>query len=127
MTKKTLVLGASLKPIRYSNIAIKMLRDYNHEVVAIGLLKGTVKDVEILTASNFEELLNLNIKDVHTITLYLNATRQVAYYDYIISLNPNRVIFNPGTENREFMDILEKNNIKYELACNLVLLRTNQF
>jgi len=127
MSKKTLVIGASLKQIRYSNIAIKMLRDYNHEVVAIGLRKGNVLDVEILKASNYNELLKLSIDDIHTVTLYLNAKRQVGYYDYIISLNPKRVIFNPGTENMEFMEILEKNNIEYEVACNLVLLRINQY
>ena len=122
MSKKTLVLGASLKSIRYSNIAINMLLDYQHKVVAIGLRKGNIRDVEIITSiSDFIE------KDIETVTLYLNASRQVAYYDFIIKLKPNRVIFNPGTENWEFMDLLEKNNIDYEVACTLVLLRTSQY
>ena len=122
MSKKTLVLGASLKPIRYSNIAINMLLDYQHEVVAIGLRKGSVRDVTIITdISNFTE------SNIDTVTLYLNASRQASYYDFIIKLKPNRVIFNPGTENWEFMDLLEKNRINYEVACNLVLLRTGQY
>ena len=122
MSKKTLVLGASLKSIRYSNIAINMLLDYNHKVVAIGLRKGIIRGVEIMTnISDFTE------KDIDTVTLYLNASRQVVYYDFIIKLKPNRVIFNPGTENWEFMDLLEKNNIDYDVACTLVLLRTGQY
>jgi len=122
MSKKTLVLGASLKPIRYSNMAINMLLDYGHKVVAIGLRKGNIREVEIITA--ISEFTDTNID---TVTLYLNASRQVAYYDFIIGINPKRVIFNPGTENSEFMNLLEKNNINYEVACNLVLLRTGQF
>jgi len=122
MSKKTLVLGASLKSVRYSNMAINMLLDYGHEVVAIGLRKGKIREVEIMTA--VAEFTDTNID---TVTLYLNASRQVAYYDFIINLKPNSVIFNPGTENSEFMNLLEKNNINYEVACNLVLLRTGQF
>ena len=122
MSKKTLVLGASLKSIRYSNIAINMLLDYKHKVVAIGLRKGIIRGVEIITnISDFTE------KEIDTVTLYLNASRQVVYYDFIIKLKPNRVIFNPGTENWEFMDLLEKNNIDYDVACTLVLLRTGQY
>jgi len=122
MSKKTLVIGASLKSIRYSNIAINMLLDYEHEVVAIGLRKGEIRGVNIITnITNFKETV------IDTVTLYLNASRQVAYYDFIVELKPKRIIFNPGTENWEFMDLLEKNGIDYEVACNLVLLRTGQY
>ncbi|WP_296381968.1 CoA-binding protein [Winogradskyella sp.] len=120
MIKKTLVLGASLKPERYSNIAINRLKSYNHEVKAFGLRKGEVKSVNIDT-----ELLQYDAID--TVTLYLNPKRQEVYYDYIIGLKPNRVIFNPGTENPEFYKLLNENNIEYEAACTLVLLATNQY
>lgn len=126
MSKKTLVLGASLKEIRYSNMAINKLVTNNHEVIAIGLKKGTVAGIEILTSKN-DELQSLNVTDIHTVTLYLNSKRQEPYYEFIISLNPKRVIFNPGTENLDFMRLLDKNRIKYEVACNLVLLSTNQY
>lgn len=120
MNKKTLVFGASLKTERYSNIAIHKLRTYNNEVVAFGLKTGEVSGVTIDT-----EL--LPYKAIDTVTLYLNPKRQEAYYDYIIGLNPKRVIFNPGTENPEFYDLLKQNNIDFEAACTLVLLGTNQY
>ena len=120
MTKKTLVLGASLKPERYSNIAIQRLKTYNHEVKAFGLRKGDVSGVVIDT-----EL--LEYESIDTVTLYLNPKRQEAYYDYIIGLKPNRVIFNPGTENPTFYKLLDKNDIEYEAACTLVLLGTGQY
>ncbi|HBR55721.1 MAG TPA: CoA-binding protein [Flavobacteriaceae bacterium] len=118
--KKTLVLGASLKPNRYSNLAINRLVTYNHPVVAIGLRKGEVAGVEISTEK-------VPYKNVDTVTLYLNPSRQQEYYEYIISLQPQRVIFNPGTENPEFYELLRNKNIQVEVACTLVLLGTNQY
>lgn len=120
MKKKTLVLGASLKTERYSNIAINRLVKYGHEVKALGLRKGEVAGVEIDTE-------RLNYEDIDTVTLYLNPKRQTEYYDYIVGLKPNRVIFNPGTENPDFYKLLSENNIEYEIACTLVLLGTNQY
>lgn len=120
MKKKTLVMGASLKPERYSNIAINRLKNYNHDVKAFGLKAGVVNSVTIDT-----DLLPYDAID--TITLYLNPKRQKAYYDYIISLKPNRVIFNPGTENLDFYEVLNENDIEYEIACTLVLLSTAQY
>ncbi|EPR72038.1 hypothetical protein ADIWIN_2877 [Winogradskyella psychrotolerans RS-3] len=120
MKKTTLVIGASLKPERYSNIAIKRLRRYNHEVKAFGLKTGKVEDVSIDT-----EL--MPYKGIDTVTLYLNPQRQKPYYDYIIGLKPKRIIFNPGTENPEFYNVLEQHNIDYEVACTLVLLSTGQY
>lgn len=120
MNKKTLVIGASLKTQRYSNIAINKLVRYKHNVVAIGLKKGTVAGVEIDT--DLEPYQNID-----TVTLYLNPKRQEDYYNYILSLKPKRVIFNPGTENPEFYNLLEENNIAFEVACTLVLLSTNQY
>jgi len=118
--KKTLVIGASLKNERYSNKAIKKLREYKHPVKAIGLREGTVLDVAI-------DKEKLDYKDIDTVTLYLNAKRQFDYYDYVVSLNPKRVIFNPGTENIEFYELLEENKIAYEASCTLVLLSTGQY
>jgi len=120
MTKKTLVLGASLKPNRYSNIALRKLVHYNHEVVALGLRKGEEAGVTIDTELK-------KYKAIDTITLYLNPKRQEDYYNYIVSLNPKRVIFNPGTENLALYVILKDNNIEFEIACTLVLLSSNQY
>lgn len=120
MNKKTLVLGASLKPNRYSNLAIKRLVEKGYKVVAVGLRAGEVDGVKI-------EIGKPLFEEIDTITLYINPKRQLAYYDYILSLHPKRVIFNPGTENEEFIELLEKNSIKAEVACTLVLLSTNQY
>lgn len=120
MNKKTLVLGASLKPNRYSNYAIQRLVANEYEVVAVGMQRGIVSGIEIIT-----EL--LPYKNIHTITLYLNPKRQKDYYNYIVTLNPKRVIFNPGTENPELYKVLKENDIDFESACTLVLLSTNQY
>lgn len=119
-SKKTLVIGASTNPNRYSNIAIKRLRDKQVETIALGLKKGKVLDVVI----DDEKIV---YKDIDTVTLYLNPKRQEEYYMYIIGLKPTRVIFNPGTENMDFVKLLKENNIESEVACTLVLLSTNQY
>ena len=120
MKNITLVIGASLNPNRYANIAIKRLRDKQVSVVALGLRRGKVLDVVIDDEK-------LPYKNIVTVTLYLNPKRQVAYYNYIIGLKPRRVIFNPGTENMEFVKMLQDHNIASEIACTLVLLSTNQY
>lgn len=120
MYKKTLVLGASLKKERYSNIAIHKLRAKNIPVVALGTRKGVVGDVTIDTERK-------DYKGIDTITLYLNPKRQKEYYDYIVDLKPNRVIFNPGTENFELINLLKEKGIFSEVACTLVLLSINQY
>lgn len=119
-SKKTLVLGASTNPDRYSFLAVNKLRAHDHEVVAIGKRPGIVKDVTIVTN-------NMDLKDVDTITLYLNPENQKDYYDYILALKPRRIIFNPGTENPELEEMASAKGIKVQEACTLVLLSTNQF
>ena len=116
----TLVFGASLKPYRYSNLAIRRLREYNIDTVAFGLRAGDVAGVQIKT--NLDELPNVDI-----VTLYLGAQRQKEYYEQIIALQPKKVIFNPGTENEAFYTLLKQHNIHVEVACTLVLLATGQY
>ncbi|MBS1759194.1 MAG: CoA-binding protein [Bacteroidetes bacterium] len=118
--KKTLVIGASENPDRYSYMAIEKLRKYAHPVVAIGRKKGKVKDVSFDTHKEMFE-------DIDTITLYLNPKNQQEYYDYILSLKPKRIIFNPGTENSELEKIVAAQNINTIEACTLVLLSTGQY
>lgn len=120
MNFKTLVLGASLKEDRYSNRAIKSLVSHDVETVAFGFRKGIVAEVEIETE-------RVAFENLHSITLYLNPKRQEEYYDFILSLKPKRVIFNPGTENYEFMEILKENKISYEVACTLVMLSIGNY
>lgn len=118
--KKTLVLGASTRPERYAYKAINMLTQKGHTVLAIGQNTGEVAGVKIYTKA-------IPVKNIDTVTLYLNPGRQRDYYNYIIEAQPKRVVFNPGTENPELYQLLELNNIKVEVACTLVLLATNQY
>lgn len=118
--KKTLVLGASAKPEKYAFKAITMLVEKGHSVLGIGQNTGEVAGIKIYTKA-------IPLSKVNTVTLYLNALRQRDYYNYIIEAKPKRVIFNPGTENPEFYQLLELNKIKAEIACTLVLLATNQY
>ena len=120
MKKKTLVFGASLNPSRYSNFAIHRLVNHGHDVVAFGLKTGNINGVEV-------DVDLKEYKGIDTVTLYLNPARQKDYYTYIIGLKPQRVIFNPGTENPEFYKLLEANGIEAEVACTLVLLGTGQY
>lgn len=118
--KKTVVLGATSKPEKYACKAIQMLVDKGHSVLAIGQNAGEVAGVKIRTKT-------IPLTNVDTVTLYLNPIRQREYYNYIIESHPKRVVFNPGTENPEFYQLLELNGIKAEVACTLVLLATNQY
>ncbi len=118
--KKTLVIGASENPERYSNKAIHMLRAHHHPVVAIGNRKGQVADVAFgKEMDTFEQ--------VDTITLYINPKRQPQYYNYFLSLQPKRIIFNPGTENPELAALAGTQGIEIQEACTLVLLTTGQY
>ena len=118
--KKTLVIGASENPDRYSNKAIKALLSHNHEVIALGLKKGTVEGVVFHTEK-------IQFENIDTVTMYVGPQNQPEYYSYIIGLNPLRVIFNPGTENPTFIAQLQAAGIYTEIACTLVLLATGQY
>jgi predicted CoA-binding protein len=118
--KKTVVLGASDNPSRYSYLAVEKLGRYGHPVVAIGKKEGTVGNTQVITARPDE-------KDVDTVTLYLNPQLQKQYYDYILSLHPKRIIFNPGTENPELEELAAANQIQPIEACTLVMLGTGQY
>lgn len=118
--KKTLVLGASANPARYSYLAMQRLREHDHPVKAIGLNKAIVEDVQIETAATPND-------DIDTVTLYLNPANQKQYYDYILSLKPRRIIFNPGAENEELAKLANEQGIKTLEACTLVMLGTNQY
>ncbi len=120
MNKRTLVFGASKKRYRYSNIAVRKLNSLGYPVEAFGLKPGKISGININT-----EL--VPYKEIDTITIYLKPTIQKEYYNYLIALKPKRVIFNPGTVNREFFSELRKNNIDFEVACTLTLLATNQY
>lgn len=118
--KKTLVLGASENPSRYSYLAVRKLTSHQHPVVAIGKKKGKVGDVAIETD-------HLPLEDIDTVTLYLNPRNQQEYYDYILSLQPARIIFNPGTENEELEQMAKENGIETVEGCTLVMLSIGNY
>ena len=120
--KKTVVIGASPDTSRYSNLASHMLNNAGYEFVPVGIKKGEILGKAILNLKEKPE-----IEDVHTVTIYLNSANQKEWYDYILSLNPKRLIFNPGTENPELGKLAENLEIEVEYACNLVLIQTGQF
>ena len=118
--KKTLIIGASENPERYAFKAANMLVKHGHEIIPVGLKTGKVAGTTIQTGQPLEE-------GVDTVTLYLGPSHQEAIYNYVLKLKPKRVIFNPGTENDEFMDLLEEKGIEPVEACTLVLLSTHQY
>jgi predicted CoA-binding protein len=118
--KNTLVFGASLKPSRYSNLAVNRLVSKGVPTQAFGLKAGEVAGVHLKTNP-------ADFHDIHTISLYIGPANQPQYYDTLIGLHPKRVIFNPGTENPEFYALLRKAGIAVEEACTLVLLATGQY
>ena len=115
-----MVLIASDKPHRYSNLALNKLMDHQVPVVAIGRRESEVRGLTFLTGQP-------HFDDIHTLTLYLNPVNQLPFYDYILNIKPKRVIFNPGTENRELQGMLDEHSISWEESCTLVLLSTDQF
>ena len=114
--KKTVVLGATTNPARAAYEAVHRMVRQGVEVVPIGVRKGEVAGIAIIHGQP-------PVEDVHTVTLYLNPMRQQPYYDYILEkLQPERLIFNPGTENPEFARRARARGIEVDMACTLVML-----
>ena len=118
--KKTLVLGATTNPARYAFLAVTKLAQYGHEVVPVGIRQGEVAGIPIRNGKP-------SVEDINTVTLYLGPARQPEYYDYIMSLHPKRIIFNPGTENPELEAMAEAQGIETVEGCTLVMLSIGAF
>ncbi len=122
MSKKTVIIGATDNPSRYAYLAASMLTQYDNEIVPLGIKTGEVFGNPILDIKQKPK-----IDNVDTVTLYIGPQRQPEWYDYILGLNPKRIIFNPGTENDEFEKMAEDKGIEALQACTLVMLRSRQF
>ena len=116
----TLVIGASPKPDRYSNLAVRRLREKGIDVVAIGRRAGTIADVGI------QEGIPSDIT-IDTVTIYLNERNQQEWEATLIALAPKRIIFNPGAENPRLASAAEGKGIEVLEACTLVMLATGQY
>jgi len=120
LEKKTLVIGASENPERYAYKAVKMLVQHNYPVVAVGLRPGKIDEVEIFKGKP-------HFDDIHTVTLYVSALNQEFYIDYILELNPQRIIFNPGTQNEKLERLVKQNGIEVVDGCTLVMLSLKNY
>ena len=119
--KKTLVIGAAPNPERYAYKAAKMLASHHHEAVLYGMKKGDIDGNVIL--NEWPE----KIDDLDTVTLYIGPDKQPNMIDKILALNPKRIIFNPGTENPDFVKRARDKGVETDYACTLVLLNTGQY
>jgi predicted CoA-binding protein len=119
-TSVTMVLGASTNPERYSYMATVMLLEKGHAVYPYGIKKGMIQSLPIVQDWP-------KTGSIATLTLYLGPTAQVEYYDQIIALKPDRIIFNPGTENPRLVELAHAANISTIEACTLVMLTTGQY
>lgn len=117
MSKKTVIIGATTNPSRYAYFAADRLTKAGHKIVPVGIKKGKVFGEEILDIKQSPK-----IENIDTITLYLGPQHQPEYYNYLIDLNPKRIIFNPGTENPELVKLANDVGIETEYACTLVML-----
>ena len=118
--KKTVVIGASANPDRYSNMAVRKLKSYGHEVIAVGLREGDIDGIKIHADKPA-------IENVDTVTMYVGERNQPPLYDYIFSLHPKRIIFNPGAENPELKEMASEKGIEVTEACTLVMLSIGNF
>jgi len=118
--KKTVVIGASDKADRYSNKATLSLQKHGHEVIPVGVKEGEINGIKIIKGKPA-------IENVDTVTLYVGPQNQPELYDYVLSLKPKRVIFNPGTENEQFEEMLKEKNIEPIEACTLVMLSIGNY
>lgn len=122
MSKKTVVIGATPNPSRYAYLASNMLKEYDHEIVPVGIKTGEVAGEQIVDMREKPAF-----TDVDTVTLYIGTQNQSEWYDYILSLNPKRIIFNPGTENTEFVNMARQKGIQTVYGCTLVMLRAGTY
>ena len=120
--KFTAIIGATPNTARYAFIAAEMLTEYGNSIVPLGIKKGEVLGNPIQDIRTSPQ-----IADIHTVTLYVGPAKQPDYYDYLLSLKPERLIFNPGTENQEFFDLAQARGIEAINACTVVMLRLGMF
>jgi predicted CoA-binding protein len=118
--KKTVVLGATENPDRYAYRAAHSLARHGHPIELVGQKEGKVAGATIHTDQPA-------LGEVHTVTLYVGTRNLPPLYDYILSLRPKRIIFNPGTENNELQQRAEAQGVETVYGCTLVMLATDQY
>ncbi|MEJ2589797.1 MAG: CoA-binding protein [Candidatus Thiodiazotropha sp.] len=119
--RHVVVLGASSKPLRYSNQAVRLLLEKGYRVTPVH------PRLEIIEGLPVAPGLQAVQQPVDTLTLYVGPERLKPLIDDVLLLKPKRVIFNPGTESTELKSRLEHAGIHWLEACTLVLLRIGTF
>jgi predicted CoA-binding protein len=115
------VLGASPKPTRYSNMAVRQLQAKGYRVIPVHPRAEAIGDLAVVHSLG-------DIKEkVQTLTLYLGPLHSRGQLDGMLALAPRRVIFNPGTESPQLTARLEAAGIECLQACTLVMLRSGLF
>lgn len=120
--QKTVIVGSTPKQYKYAYTAAERLKSAGHPFIPVGIQEGEVLGEPILLIHDQPK-----IEHVHTITLYIQGKRQKDWYAYLLSLAPKRIIFNPGAENQEFKELAEKEGVKCEEACTLVMLSIGNY
>ena len=115
------VLGASPKPTRYSNMAVRQLLAKGYRVIPVHPKAEAIGDLPVV-----HSLADIGEK-VQTLTLYLGPLHSRGQLADILALAPKRVIFNPGTESPQLTARLETAGIECLHACTLVMLRSGLF
>ena len=115
------VLGASPKPERYSNQAIRLLASFDYRPIPVN---PAYDEIEGLTC--FPDLSAVG-KPVHTVTVYLGPARSTPLIDEILAANPLRIIMNPGAENEELAAAASGAGIEVVEGCTLVMLKAGLF
>ena len=121
MAQTVAVLGASHKPERYSNQAVRMLKEHGHSVIPVTPGRTVIEELPVVPS------LDAIDQKIDTLTLYVGPERSAQMQDAILALKPGRVILNPGTESPDLEKALTEAGIPWEHACTLVMLRTGQF
>lgn len=114
------VLGASPRPERYANMAVKRLRRAGIELWAVGLRPGWIDDTPIHTVLPVG-------RPVHTVTLYVGPAGLESWMDRLLALEPRRIIFNPGTEHPAFATRASALGVEVVEGCTLVMLSAGTY
>ncbi len=119
--QNVLIVGASEKPDRYANKAMKALLEKGHEVVLLNPRLSTIDGRQVYQAPAAVK------ETIDTITVYVGPDKIAGLADELIKLKPQRVIFNPGSESEIAISQFSDNGIKVIRGCTLVMLATGQF
>lgn len=116
---KVFVLGYSQNPQRFSHMAFNLLQEKGHEAIKVN--PNDPESYPDLESASWER------GTPHTLSIYVRKEISNALTKDILNLNPQRVVFNPGSENHNLKKVLIERDIEVVEGCTLVMLNTRQF